>query len=137
MKVKVDHLASWLKHREQRIETCETWLADLERYSRRWNLRLRGLPEKKEKNIRDEVIRICEQTYPEGKGKLPFAIDSVHRLRKKQNQIGSKSAPRAVMVTFILRIIRNAVWKAAKSSAFLKINGMQFMEDLTPLDRER
>lgn len=69
MKVKVDHLASRLQLGEHRIETCETCLADMERYLRRWNLRLRGVLEKEKENIRDEVIRICEQTYPEGKGK--------------------------------------------------------------------
>lgn len=137
MKVKVDHLASRLQLGEQRIETCETRLADMERYSRRWNLRLRGVPEKEKENIRDEVIRICEQTYPEGKGNLSFAIDTVHRLGKKQNEIGNKSVSRAVIVQFTSRIIRDAIWKAAKSSAYLKDNGMRFMEDLTPLDRER
>lgn len=100
MKVKVDNLASRLQLGEQRIETCETRLADMERYSRRWNLRLRGVLEKEMENIRDEVIRICEQTYPEGKGKFSFAIDSVHRLGKKQNEIGNKSVPRAVILQF-------------------------------------
>ncbi|KAI2646113.1 LINE-1 retrotransposable element ORF1 protein [Labeo rohita] len=135
VKVKVDHLTSWLRLGEQRIETCETRLADLERYSRCWNLRLRGVPEKEKENIRDEVIRICEQTYPDGK--FSFAIDSVHRLGKKQNQIGSKPVPCAVIVLFTSHIIRDAVWKAAKSSAYLKDNGLRFREDLTPLDRER
>ncbi|KAL0148394.1 hypothetical protein M9458_056294 [Cirrhinus mrigala] len=137
VKVKVDHLTSRLQLGEQQIETCETRLADLERYSRRLNLRLRGVSEKEEENIRDEVIRICEQTYPDGKGKFSFAIDSVDRLGKKQNQIGSKSFPHAVIVQFTSRIVRDAVWKAAKSSAYLKDNGLWFMEDLTPLDGER
>lgn len=109
MKVKVDHLASRLQLGEQRIETCETRLTDMERYSRRWNLRLRGVPEKQKENIRDEVIRICEQTYPEGKGNLSFAIDTVHRLGKKQNEIGNKSVSRAVIVQFTSRIIRDAI----------------------------
>ncbi|KAI2647386.1 Glutamate--cysteine ligase [Labeo rohita] len=130
VKVKVDNLTSGLQLGEQQIETCETCLADLERYSKCWKLRLRGVPEKEE-NIRDEVIRICEQTYPDGKGKFSFAIDSVHRLGKKQNQIGSKSVPRAVIEQFTSRIVRNAVWKAAKSSAYLK----DFC--LSPLDGER
>ncbi|KAI2646750.1 LINE-1 type transposase domain-containing protein 1 [Labeo rohita] len=48
VKVKVDHLTSRLQLGEQRNETYETRLADLERYSRRWNLRLRGVPEKED-----------------------------------------------------------------------------------------
>ncbi|KAL1251868.1 hypothetical protein QQF64_019664 [Cirrhinus molitorella] len=68
--VKVDQLTSRLKLGEQRIESCETRLSDLERYSRRWSLRLRGVPEKEKENIRDEVICVCEQTYPEGKGRF-------------------------------------------------------------------
>ncbi|KAI2646805.1 Exocyst complex component SEC8 [Labeo rohita] len=81
---------------------------------------LRGVPEKEEENIRDEVIHMCEQTYPDSKGKFSFAIDSVHRLGKKKNQIGSKTVPRTVIVQFTSRIVWDAVWKAAKSLAYFK-----------------
>ncbi|KAI2644662.1 Manganese-binding lipoprotein MntA [Labeo rohita] len=82
------------------------------------------------------LINECSD-YLEKLDKFSFAIDSVHRLGKKQNQIGSKSVPHAVIVQFTSLIVRDAVWKAAKSSVNLKDNRLRFMEDLTPLDRER
>lgn len=48
-----------------RINLLESRITDLERYSRRWNLKLHGLSENiDEKNVRKEVIRIsrnCNQ----------------------------------------------------------------------------
>ncbi len=38
---------------------------------------------------------------------------------------------------FTSRVIRCALWKAAKKSQFLQDNNLRFAEDLTSLDRER
>ncbi|KAI7791750.1 hypothetical protein IRJ41_006915 [Triplophysa rosa] len=122
-----------LKAQERLGGANETRISDLERYSRRWNLRLFGVPETYKENIRSEVIRVCGETYPEARSKYPDAVDSVHRLGKG----GDNTRPRAIIMQFTSRVVRDALWKAAKKSQFLKNNNLRFAEDLTSSDRER
>lgn len=120
---------------EKRVTAAEQRIAELEAYSRRWNLRLYGVPEaEKEENAREETINICQAVLPEHKSKLPDVIDSVHRLgrRKKDN-----SKPRGIILQFTSRVYRDAVWKAAKKSAYLRDKGLRFAEDLSKGDREK
>ncbi|KAL0182106.1 hypothetical protein M9458_021481, partial [Cirrhinus mrigala] len=72
-------------------------------------------------------------TYPEAKNKYPNVVDAVHRLGRR----GDNIKPRAIIMQFTSRVIRDALWKAAKKSQFLKDNNLRFAEDLTALDRER
>ncbi|ROL48830.1 hypothetical protein DPX16_22349 [Anabarilius grahami] len=121
-----------LKAQERLTGTCETRISDLERHSRRWNLRLFGVPETHKEDVRSEVIRICGETYPEAKSKYPDVVDTVHRIGRRD-----ANKPRAIIMQFTSRVVRDALWKAAKNSQFLKDNNLRFAEDLTASDRER
>lgn len=119
---------------EKKATLMEQRLLEVENYSRRWNLRLFGLGEKKGENIRREVIQICQSVLPEHKAKFPDVIDTVQRLGQlKENN----TRPRAVILQFTLRVYRDAVWKAAKNSAFLQSKKLRFAEDLSRAVRER
>ncbi|KAA0703718.1 hypothetical protein E1301_Tti000635 [Triplophysa tibetana] len=134
IKGKVGHIEDRLNTEEKKMELCEMRIADMERYSRRWNLRLHGVPEKENENARTESIRICTAVFPEESESLPDKIDSVHRIGKR---LLNTSRPRAIIIQFSSRVMRDGVWRAAKSSEFLQANGLRFTEDLTAFDRER
>nr|XP_023868738.1 GEM-interacting protein-like [Salvelinus alpinus] len=93
-------------------------LTDLEQYTRRWNLRLYGLPEVENEDVRGEAIRICQEVMPAEKNKVGDTIDVVHRLGKKQQQ--NDSRPTGIIILFTARFYRDAVWKAARKNAFLQ-----------------
>ncbi len=112
LKNNVKDVDSRLKDQERLTGTWVTRISDLERYSRRWNLRLFGVPETFKEDIKSEVIRICSETYAEAKNKYPDVVDTVHRLGKR----GDNTKPCAVMMQFTSRVIRDALWKAAKKT---------------------
>ncbi len=133
LKKNVKDVDSSFKDQESLTGTWVTRISDLERYSHWWNLRLFGVPETFKEDIRSEVIRICNETYAEAKNKYPDVADTVHRLGRR----GDNTKPRAIIMQFTSRVIRDALWKAAKKSQFLQDNNLRFAEDLTSLDRER
>lgn len=134
IKGQVSHVEKRLNTEEKKMGFCEQRLIDLERYSRRWNLRLHGVTEKEREDVRAESIRICEATFPEGRSSLADKIDTVHRIgRRLQNS----SRPRSIIIQFSSRVTRDGVWKAARTSEFLRANHLLFTEDLIATDRER
>lgn len=48
-----------------KIHELEQRLNDAERYQRRWNLRLYGIPEHHEENIKQKVIGVCVSVVPD------------------------------------------------------------------------
>lgn len=135
-----------IKGRMNKVEDChkkdQSLLSEIqkrveenERYSRRWNLKLHGVPEtvSKEK-IKDETIKICQAILPEKKSSLPDVIDTAHRVGKKPE---NSSKPRGIILQFTSRSTRDAVWKAAKNHPFLQEHHLRLAEDLSPADRER
>ncbi|ROI15540.1 hypothetical protein DPX16_0772 [Anabarilius grahami] len=115
-----------------RIIALESRITELERYSRRWNLKLHGVPENvNEKNERKEVVRICQKLLPEHADHLPDVIDTVHRVGVKKI-----NSSRGIIIQFSSRLHRAAVWAAAKNSVYLRENGLRFREDLCKADRE-
>lgn len=85
VKTKVSQIESSLSKETSRINVLESRITDLECYSRRWNLKLHGLSENiDEKNVRKEVIRICQKLLPEHVDRLPDVIDTVHRVGVKK-----------------------------------------------------
>lgn len=132
VKGKVAQVEQLYHEEKKRIGVLETRITDLERYSRRWNLRLNGIPETVEnQQIRLEVIKICQAVLPEDKKRLPEVIDTVHRLGTK-----NPKGPRSVIIQFSSRVHRGAVWAAAKNSRYLRDHGLRFAEDLCQIDRE-
>ena len=81
-----------------------------------------------------EVIQVCQSVLPEAKDKLPDVVDTVHRLGPKKSD---NNQPRGIIMQFTIRIYRDAVWRSAKKSAFLKSNNLKLAEDLSADDRDR
>ena len=50
---------------EETTTECVNRVSELERYGRRWNLRLYGVSEVEKENVRAEVINVCQQVLPE------------------------------------------------------------------------
>lgn len=125
---------------EKRVEKTEQSalkimhrVSEVERYGRRWNLRLYGIPESEGEDVRVKVINVCQEVLPSEKNKLADAVDVAHRVgRTSQNA----PQPRGIILRFVSRRHRDAVWKAAKNNTFLRSKGMRFTEDLTKEDRE-
>lgn len=134
VKMKVNDLEKRVTREEGRVDNYQQRLDELERYSRRWNLKLQGAEETEKEDIRRKVIEICQSVLPEHKHKLPDAIDSVHRLGAKRT---GNTKPRGIIIQFSSRVLRDATWKAAKTSSYLKNNQLRFTEDLSKDDRER
>lgn len=83
VKGKVCDLDKKVTREEGRVDNCQQRISELERYSRRWNLRLHGAEETEKENVRGKVIEFCQSVLPEQKHRLPDAIDTVHRLGAK------------------------------------------------------
>lgn len=134
MKGKVCDLEKKVTKEEGRVDNCQQRISELERYSRRWNLRLHGVREAEKEDARGKVTVICQSVLPEQNHRLPDVIDTVHRLGAKRQ---GSTRPRGIIVQFTSRIYRDAVWKAAKTSSYLQDNHLRFAEDLSREDRER
>ncbi|KAJ8004306.1 hypothetical protein DPEC_G00157760 [Dallia pectoralis] len=107
----------------------------MEQYTRRWNLRLNGVPEVLNEDVRCEAIRICQEVMSGNNAKVADSIDIAHRLGKKKHPNDSK--PRGIIILFTARFYRDAIWKAAKKNAFLQSHDLRFAENLCPEDIER
>lgn len=120
------------ENNSQRLSEVEMRFNEAERYQRRWNLRLHGIPENKQENIKAKVADICCAVVGENQAKIKEDIDIAHRLgRFNDNQ----KKPRTTIIRFTNRSSRDLVWRLAKNSSFLKENKLRFTEDLTSADK--
>lgn len=78
---------------ELRLKTSE-----LERYKRRWNLRIKGMKEHADEDARKEVIELLSSIAPHLAKKLEDVVDSVHRIGKKES-----GRHRQMIVQFAMR----------------------------------
>lgn len=115
-----------------KIHELEQRLNDAERYQRRWNLRLYGIPEHPEEDITHKVIGICLSVAPDSSVSFKNDIDVVHRLGKLKEQDGR---PRPVIIRFVRRSTRDLIWRLAKTSEYLRNHKLRFTEDLSQADK--
>ncbi|RXN14656.1 cytoplasmic dynein 2 heavy chain 1-like protein [Labeo rohita] len=104
--------------------------SELERYKRRWNLRINGMKEKPEEDPRREVIVLFAEIAPHLVQKLDDIVDTVHRIGKKE-----PGKPRQMIVEFAMRKYRDEFWQSTKNSSVCRDRGVRFAEDLTKEDR--
>lgn len=128
LQVTVDHLK---KENGMLKSSCE----DHARYKRRWNLRVTGLPEKDDEDIRESIIGILTRIIPVSVDRLRDTVDTVHRLGKKASVASSNFQPRAVIIQFGMRTIRDEVWKKSKDAKVCKDMHISFKEDFSKEDR--
>lgn len=89
-----------------KIHELEQRLNEADRYHLRWNLRLYGIPEQSEENIKQKVINICASAVPDSSISFKYDIDVVHRLGKLKEQ---DSRPRPVILRFVKRSTRDLI----------------------------
>lgn len=104
---------------------------ELERYQRRWNLRLNGLPETEGENTREAVAELISKMMPGWSQKMDIILGTVHRLGKP-----TPGKTRQVILQFISRTHRDALWKQAKEDRVCAEMRVRFKEDLTKAERD-
>lgn len=117
---------------EQPVKALQRQIDELESYSRRCNLKLLGVRESDQENLRQVVIKTCQMVAPSMKEKFVHGIDEVHRLGKIRQEM---TGPRPIIFHFTSREYKDAVWKAGKESSYLKEHGLQL--DFSKGDQER
>ncbi|CAM4596790.1 unnamed protein product [Leuciscus chuanchicus] len=101
-----------------------------DRYSRRWNLRIKGLKEAMGEDIRNAVVKLLGRIAPEWADVMEHSVDTVHRLGRQED-----GRNRQVIVQFTRRIHRDGIWRKSKESSICKTEGIRFAEDLSKEDR--
>lgn len=102
-----------------------------DRYRMRWCLQIKGLEEKRDENIREQVTEILRKIAPDLESKVEDAVDVVHRTgRKMDNKI------RHVVILFAKRWVKEEIWRRTKNSHVCKDKGIRFAEMLPREDWE-
>lgn len=98
-----------------------------ERYSRRWNLRIKGIKETMNENTREEGITLFKKVAQ----KMEEIVDTAHRVRRKEEK-----RTRQVIVQFVKRQHRDEIWRMMKESKMCRELDVRFTKDLTRADRQ-
>ena len=130
-KSRVDIHEQELEYLKEENNSLRDKVLEVERYKRRWNLRLSGWKERDGEDIRKKVEGLLVKICPDWADEIEDVVDSVHRVGIKED---NKS--RQVIMQFVRRRHRDAVWKATKDSDVCKGEGVRFVEDFTYEDRE-
>lgn len=128
LKTKVESLT---KENMELRERCR----EVERYKRRWNLKLIGLPEKENEDTRETVIGILTRVIPMSVEKIRDKVDTVHRLGKK-NDPAFNMRPRPIIMQFGMRTTRDEIWKRSREARVCQELHIKFRQDWSKEDRE-
>lgn len=101
-----------------------------DRYSRRWNLRIKGMKEGMGEVIRKDLIKILAKIAPEWSDNMEDIVDTVHRIGRKE-----EGRNRQVIIQFTKRLHRDGIWKKSKNVQICESEKIRFPEDLTKGDR--
>lgn len=112
-------------------KTLKAAVADGQRYSRQWSLKIHGVREEDGENIRSKIIDILGKTAPKIRDSLKEGVDIVHRLGQRRQD----NSARSTIILFALRRYRDIVWQEAKGSKFLFDNKLRITEALSPEDK--
>lgn len=116
---------------QEENQALKAEIAECQRYSRRWSLKIHGVKEDEGEDIRRKIVDILGKTAPKTRQSLENGIDIVHRVGRRR-QDGSN---RSTIVLFAMRRLRDAVWRDAKGSKFLLENRLRITEALSPGDK--
>lgn len=131
----ISDLQSQVMHLKKENATLKSACEEQSRYKRRWNLRLIGLPEKDDENVRETVIGILTRIIPISVERLRDTVDTVHRLGKRESFATSNNGPRAVIIQFGMRTLRDEIWRKSKDARVCKDLHISFKEDFSKDDR--
>lgn len=130
-KVRISKLENANKQLLKDNDELKEKMKDQERYKMRWSLRVKGIKEMKDENIREKILQVLKKIVPEMESKMEDAVDVVHRLGKKET-----NRTRNVIILFAQRRIKEEIWKRSKGSAVCKEEGISFAEMLPKEDLE-
>lgn len=82
----IQHTVERVSKTKEKIQSLENKVLELARYKRRWNLRLRGLPEEEGEEVRRKLNKICQKVAPGHDKKFCEVSDSVHRILAEKKQ---------------------------------------------------
>lgn len=116
-----------IQHMQQENVSLKSRVEELERYSRRWCLKLLGVKEREEENVRSITINHLARVVPSIKDKLEEAVDVVHRVGKQRPD----GSPRHIIIRFAIRRYRDILWVEAKNSLYLREHAL-YIKDLSP-----
>lgn len=119
------------KENKELKERCR----EIERYGRRWNLKLIGLPEKENEDTREVVIGILTRVIPMSVEKIRDKVDIVHRLGKKDDP-AFNMRPRPIIMQFGMRTTRDEIWRKSREARVCKELHVHFRQDWSKEDRE-
>ncbi|KAK2840934.1 hypothetical protein Q7C36_012513 [Tachysurus vachellii] len=90
-----------------------------ERYRMRLCLRIKGIEEKKDEDIRSHVIQLLSKIAPKMNAKMDEAFGIVHRLGRRMD-----NKNRNVIVLFTQRRVKDEIWRHTKTSLICKMEGV-------------
>lgn len=105
-KSKLDELEKKHSALEKENADLKEKVLEVERYKRRWNLRLLGLKEQDGENIREKIQELLLQLFPQWKEEIAGVVDSVHRTGRRE-----EGGIRQVILQFVRRLHRDEIWK--------------------------
>ncbi len=132
MTEKVLSLQSKMETLEKENKTLKEKCSGLDSYKRRWNLRVAGILEREGENVKMVVNELFRNLSPHSAEKLQDMVDIAHRL----GPMSGNANPRRIIVQFLSRTCRDAIWAEAKRSELLKQKKIRILEDLTQEDKE-
>jgi len=84
-------------------------------------LQIKGLEEKRDENIREQVTEILRKIAPDLESKVEDAVDVVHRTGRKIN-----NKVRHIVILFAKRWVKEEIWRRTKNSQVCKDKGIRF-----------
>ena len=94
---------------EKKVEALEVKLDDMEQYSQRNSLRVRGIPETDSEDLNEKVTELINDKLQVTPPVTLGQIDRMHRVRKKKENI-----PHAILVKFSTYNVRDKVFRSKK-----------------------
>lgn len=128
---KINKAEASIQHMQQENVSLKSRVEELERYSRKWCLKLLGVKEREGENVRTITINHLARVVPRIKDKLEEAVDVVHRVGKRPD-----GSPRHIIIRFAIRRYRDIIWMEAKNSIYLRENAIYVKESLSKADIE-
>jgi len=131
-KGKINELEKFNERLSKENDELKERIREQERYKMRWCLKLRGLSERRDENVRADVIQLFSEIAPDmERRQLEEAIDIVHRVGRKED-----NRSRHIVVLFIRRLVKEELWRRCKDSLVCREKGVRLAEMLPLEDRE-
>lgn len=128
-KTKIKDMEEQIDSLKKENDDIKNRLLNQERYKRRWCLRIKGIKESVNENIRAEVVELLGKIAPDLKEKMNEAVDVVHRVGRAM-----ENKHRQIIILFARRTVRDDIWRRTKGSPVCKEEGIRFAEDLIQED---